>query len=140
MLFLLSCLTLLGKQSVDGSSFKEEINHDVNSSKLPNVQFLPDKDTSEIQVGHFSELTLPFERIYHSSPASEVLALCHQAVRGVAIESIGMFPPYLHPWLSREICRGFISWYRTSVSFPLGKVSSNYLSHLPSELHHHTTA
>lgn len=40
----------------------------------------------------------------------------------------------------QEICRGFISWHRTSVSFPLGKVSSNYLSHLSSELYHHTMA
>lgn len=55
MLFLLSCLTLLGKQSIDNFIFKEETNHGVNSSKPPNIQIPPDKYTSEIQVGHFSE-------------------------------------------------------------------------------------
>lgn len=42
-----------------------------------------------------------------------------------------MFPPYPCTWPSQEICWRFISWYRTSVSFPLGKVSSSYLCHLP---------
>lgn len=84
-------------------------------------------------------LVLPFEHIYHrSSPTSEVLSLCPPALRGVAIWLMGKFPPHPHPWLSLELWPGFISWYR--ISFSLGKVHSNYLCYLTSELHPHTIA
>lgn len=71
---------------LDNSIFKREINHSVNGSKPPNGQTLPHKYISETEAEHFLELALLSEHIYHRHfPASEVLSLCHQTVRGLQI-------------------------------------------------------
>lgn len=71
---------------LDNSIFKREINHSVNGSKPPNGQTLPHKYISETEAERFLELALLSEHIYHRHfPASEVLRLCHQTVRGLQI-------------------------------------------------------